>query len=83
MIKVLFFAAIREQLDCDSIDLSLADNIRTVGDLKQVLRERDDIWRKVFTQDSVKSAVNQEMVSESHELASNDEVAFFLPVTGG
>jgi molybdopterin synthase sulfur carrier subunit len=83
MVKVLFFGEVREQLSCEGLDLSLVDNIRTISDLKQRLRERGDTWCKVFSRTNLVSALNHEIVNESHCLVSNDEVAFFLPVTGG
>ncbi len=81
-IKVLFFAAFREQLGCDSLTLDYVDNI-TISELQQQLSHRGDQWQKVFSNTALLSAVNHTMVDVEHEINDLDEVAFFPPVTGG
>lgn len=82
MIKVVFFAALREQLNCSELSIS-NENIATVADLKNHLASKDDNWQQVFTNTSLLSALNHDMVSGEQVIKDGDEVAFFPPVTGG
>ena len=82
MIKIVFFAALREQLDCAELSLS-ADDVQTVNDVKQHSSDKNSQWRQTFSNASLLSAVNHDMVDGSHLVKSGDEVAFFPPVTGG
>lgn len=82
MIKVVFFAALREQLNCSELSFS-SDNLATVADLKNQLAGADETWLQVFTNNTLLSAVNHNMVNSDHAIKSGDEVAFFPPVTGG
>ena len=82
MIKVVFFAALREQLDCAELTIS-SENITTVGDLKLQLASKNEQWQGIFGNTSLLSAVNHELVNSEQTIKSGDEVAFFPPVTGG
>jgi len=82
MIKVVFFAALREQLNCNELSVS-SDNLTTVGDLKAQLANKDDKWQQIFANSALLSAVNHDMVNSEEPIKSGDEVAFFPPVTGG
>jgi len=82
MIKIVFFAALREQLDCAELSLPAAD-AKTVNDIKQLLSDRNKQWQQTFSNTSLLSAVNHDMVDGTHLVKSGDEVAFFPPVTGG
>lgn len=82
MIKVVFFAALREQLDCSELSVS-SKNITTVADLKLQLANKNEQWQTLFGNTSLLSAVNHELVDSEQVIKSGDEVAFFPPVTGG
>lgn len=82
MIKVVFFAALREQLNCSQLSLS-SENLATVADLKQQLANKDEKWQQVFANNTLLSAVNHDMVNSEQAIKSGDEVAFFPPVAGG
>ena len=79
---MFFFAALREQLGCDSIELDEA-NLSTIADIKAHLAARDDNWQSLFANAALLSAVNHDMVANDHPVKTGDEVAFFPPVTGG
>lgn len=81
MIKVLFFAALREQLDSEQITVPVAKPA-TIADVIDALLTLHPQWQSAFTQ-SLLCAVNQNMVSRDHPVNAGDEVAFFPPVTGG
>lgn len=82
MIKVVFFAALREQLNCSELSLN-SENLVTVADLKNHLASKNDKWQQVFANTALLSAVNHDMVNSEQTIKSGDEVAFFPPVTGG
>lgn len=81
MIKVLFFAALREQLGSDQITIPV-EKPATVADVINALLAMNPQWQTAFSQ-SMLYAVNQNMVSKEHPVNCGDEVAFFPPVTGG
>lgn len=82
MVKVLFFARLREQLGVDTLEAPHAAGLSVAGLREQLAAERGDAWRALREQNVV-CAVNQVVVADSHLLADGDEVAFFPPVTGG
>jgi len=82
MIQVVFFAALREQLNCSQLSLD-NENLTTVADVKEQLASKDKQWQQVFANNSLLSAVNHDMVNDDQAIKSGDEVAFFPPVTGG
>lgn len=82
MIKVLFFAQLKEHLGCGELEIVLAEPI-AVKKLKQQLGENNKLWLEAFGKPNLMVAVNQEMANEQTLVKSGDEVAFFPPVTGG
>ncbi|SEK86924.1 molybdopterin synthase sulfur carrier subunit [Colwellia chukchiensis] len=82
MIKVLFFARLREQLATDSLQLAVTENM-TTEHIRQQLAQKGATWAQVMSADTLLVAVNQEITDWSHSVNSGDEVAFFPPVTGG
>jgi len=83
IIKTLFFAAIREQLDCSELSIELNSELNTIADLIAILRDKGPQWQKAFNDPTILVAVNQNIVDDSQQLHKNDTVAFFPPVTGG
>ncbi|EGT3609097.1 TPA: molybdopterin synthase sulfur carrier subunit [Morganella morganii] len=81
MIKVLFFAQVRELVNTD--ELSLPCDYATAEDLRAVLCERGERWALALESGKLLCAVNQSFVPLSQPLTDGDEVAFFPPVTGG
>ncbi|MEF8792747.1 molybdopterin converting factor subunit 1 [Thiohalorhabdus sp.] len=83
MIKVLYFAAIREKLGRGQEEVAV-DGVANVADLLEHLRGRDDAHAEVLAEERrVLVAVNQEYANGARTLADGDEVALFPPVTGG
>ncbi len=81
LVKVLFFARLKEQLGEASTQVELTDGENSQH-LKQTLIERGDKWQ-ALADSSILMAVNQQHVSEAVALHHGDEIAFFPPVTGG
>jgi sulfur-carrier protein len=82
-IKILYFAKLRDQLDCAEEAFELASEACSVEQLKAVLCERGESWQKAFADSQVLVAVNQVMATADTQISANDEVGFFPPVTGG
>jgi molybdopterin synthase sulfur carrier subunit len=83
LLKLVFFASLRERLGSDGEILELPEKVTTVGELAAFLAQRGDNWQQVLLSSNVLAAVNQEMCDFSQAVKDGDEVAFFPPVTGG
>ncbi|MFA7291385.1 MAG: molybdopterin converting factor subunit 1 [Rhodocyclaceae bacterium] len=83
MIKILYFASLREKLGSSGESLELPAGVDSVGDVLITLAARGGEWASLATVKNLKSAVNQEMARADSPVKDGDEVAFFPPVTGG
>ncbi len=84
MVKILYFAWVRERTGTASEDVTLPDGVATIRDLVAWQRGRGDGFADAFAEgDLVRCAVNQSHVALDHPISDGDEVAFFPPVTGG
>jgi molybdopterin synthase sulfur carrier subunit len=83
-IKVVFFAALREQLGISAEEIDLPAGVTTVAGLRSHLVQRGGTWQDVLADKRlVRVAVNQDMAQAGSALKPGDEIAFFPPVTGG
>jgi len=81
MIKLLYFARLREDLNIGSESIDAVPDLRS---LVKILRARGGEWADIFGEDQlIMMSVNQEIADLDTALADGDEVAFFPPVTGG
>jgi molybdopterin synthase sulfur carrier subunit len=82
MVKVLYFASLREAFGIDQEQIAPAPP--TVDALVQTLRARGGVWAdRLAAHQRWRVAVNQEMSSLANPISAGDEVAIFPPVTGG
>ena len=83
-LKLLFFAALREQLGVGDESIDVPEGVTTVAGLRSHLMQRGDAWQRALSPGrALRVAVNQDMARASTPVRSGDEVAFFPPVTGG
>jgi molybdopterin synthase sulfur carrier subunit len=84
MIKILYFARLRERLGRHEEWLELPAGVGTVADLIGHLRTRGGLWAEFLGEgEMLMTAVNQELARPHTPLGDGDEVAIFPPVTGG
>jgi molybdopterin synthase sulfur carrier subunit len=84
MIKVLYFAKLREDLGKGSEELTLPGEVTTVAALRAHLMTRGATWQTALgPAAALRVAVNQEVAEPGAPVRAGDEVAFFPPVTGG
>ena len=83
-IKVLYFARIKESVNYSTEDIALPSNVSTITALKNFLAQRGDAWAELFDgKQTIRAAINHELVDNMADINDGDEVAFFPPVTGG
>ncbi len=84
MIKVLYFAHIRESLGLACESLELDPSVSDVGGLIAWLCHRGGVWSETLSGGQrMLVAVNQEFANGATRIHDQDEVALFPPVTGG
>lgn len=84
MVKVLYFARLRERLGLAEEHLALPPGVVTVTDLLTHLRARGGAWAASLGEgETLMTAVNQALARPHTPLSDGDEVAIFPPVTGG
>jgi molybdopterin synthase sulfur carrier subunit len=84
MLKLLYFARLREMVGVDREEMALPEGVSDVQGLRRWLAARGGLWEEAFNGcHVVRAAVNQTLVPDTATVSANDEVAFFPPVTGG
>jgi sulfur-carrier protein len=83
MIKLLYFASLREALGTSAEELALPRDVANVGALRAHLAARGVQWGVFASSKSLRAAVNQVMAGPEDAVRDGDEIAFFPPVTGG
>ena len=81
MLKVLFFAALRDQLN--TAELNWPASAATVAELQQQLQQQGEPWASALARPDLLCARNQVFCTADDAISSDDEIAFFPPVTGG
>jgi molybdopterin synthase sulfur carrier subunit len=84
MIKLLFFARLREDLGTAAEEVALPAGVTTVAGLRAHLIGRGGAWAAALADGkALRVAVNHDMAEPTTAIKPGDEVAFFPPVTGG
>jgi molybdopterin synthase sulfur carrier subunit len=83
MIKILFFAKLRENLGQSEYTLDDLAAPLSIDALRERILRDMPAWREVLCAPNVIIACNQEVVSLDSWAADGDEIAFYPPVTGG
>ncbi|HWQ39727.1 MAG TPA: molybdopterin converting factor subunit 1 [Burkholderiales bacterium] len=84
VVRLRYFARLREALDCSEEELVVPAGVRTVSDLMAFLRTRGGAWAaELAAGRPVLVAVNEDMADADRPIGHGDTVAFMPPVTGG
>jgi molybdopterin synthase sulfur carrier subunit len=84
MIRILYFARLKEALGVSAEDFALPYENFTVHDLMTLLASRGEVWQREFGEGStLRAAINYDVARHESILKDGEEVAFFPPVTGG
>jgi molybdopterin synthase sulfur carrier subunit len=83
MIRLRFFAALRETLGVGEEQVELPDGVADVDGLTGWLQTRGGVWHDALADRRLRVAVNQAIVRPDEPVHDGDEVAWFPPVTGG
>lgn len=83
MIKVVLFASLREELGTESVCLDAAGLSNVQDVIEKLAKEQGANWLDLLVRDNILVAVNKEMMDHNADIAEDDEVAFFPPVSGG
>ena len=83
MIRLRYFASLREALGIAEEQLELPAGIRDISDLNHWLRQRGGDWDSALADRRLHVAVNQVIAGPDSTIKDGDEVAWFPPVTGG
>ena len=82
-VRVLFFASLREEIGSEGMDVSLPEGSTTDSLADALSTKLSEQAVSLLQGDTVRLAVNLEMLDGTVELHDNDEVAYFPQVTGG
>jgi len=83
MIRLRYFASLRETVGIAEEQLELPAGVSDVAALTRWLRERGGDWNSALADRQLHIAVNQVISSPDATIQDGDEVAWFPPVTGG
>lgn len=83
MLRVLFFASIRERLGRRELALPFDAACSSVAGLVARLESELPGCAKLLLAEKTLVAVNRDVVTREQALRDGDEVAFYPPVTGG
>jgi molybdopterin synthase sulfur carrier subunit len=84
MVKIVYFAWVRERVGKAEEMLDIPADVVTVADLVVWLRSRGPEYIAAFAKpEVVRAALDQNHVKATAKIAGAREIAFFPPVTGG
>lgn len=82
MLRVLFFAKIKEDIGFNYFDLKV-DLPTSASTIRHSLSYNFPENKSLFSEKNSIVAINQEIANSEKIIKKGDEVAFFPPVTGG
>jgi molybdopterin synthase sulfur carrier subunit len=81
---IKYFSWVRDQIGVESENITLSNEITSVNDLLQYLKNKSEKHNKALIDISViRCAVNMEVVNLDFSINDTDEIALFPPMTGG
>jgi molybdopterin synthase sulfur carrier subunit len=83
VVRILFFASLRDAVGSDECSLSVQGPLNLEQLLAELKTELNAEAYSAICAENVRVAINQELAGESRLINPGDEVAFLPPVTGG
>ncbi|WP_377288087.1 molybdopterin converting factor subunit 1 [Rhizobium sp. SG2393] len=84
MVKLVYFAWVREKIGKGEEEIDLPANVVTGGDLIAHLKTLGDDYADALAHEKViRIAINQEHVEHDEPIGGAREIALFPPMTGG
>ena len=82
--NILYFSWIKDKLGKSKENITLDENICSVAELINYLKNKDETYKEVFNDiSSIRVSINMEIANIEDPIHINDEIAFFPPMTGG
>jgi len=84
VLKLVYFAWVRERIGKAEEEVTLPKDVATVGDLLKWLSGRGEEYAHAFENPKViRAAIDKSHVKPDTAIAGAREIAFFPPMTGG
>ncbi|MDQ0454121.1 molybdopterin converting factor subunit 1 [Rhizobium paknamense] len=84
MVKLVYFAWVRERIGKDEEELDLPDTVKTGTDLIAHLTGLGENYAEAFQfPKAIRIAINQEHVDHHEPISDAREIGLFPPMTGG
>jgi molybdopterin synthase sulfur carrier subunit len=84
MMKIRYFAWVRERVGKPEEDIEVPPGVGTIGELMTWLATRGEEYAHAFENPKViRAAINRAHVKAQTPIAGAAEIAFFPPMTGG
>ena len=75
MARILYFAYLVDKLGCASEEMTLPEDVRSVGALLAFLRARGGAWEKALADQAVRVTVNRQFAALESPIGDRDEIA--------
>ncbi|MFL0694917.1 MAG: molybdopterin converting factor subunit 1 [Agrobacterium tumefaciens] len=84
MVRIVYFAWVRERIGKGEEELDIPDDVKTAGDLVSWLATLGEGYEEALrVPRAIRVAVNQEHVEHNELIAGAREIGIFPPMTGG
>ncbi len=84
MVKLVYFAWVRERIGKGEEEIELPADVKTAGDLIAHLATLGEEYENALQfPEAIRVAINQEHVEHDESIAGAREVGLFPPMTGG
>lgn len=84
MIKILYFAWLRDLIGKEGEEITLPKKVKTIEELIAFLSQKGSGYERAFLDlSAVKISCNHVLVGSKKSITAGDEIAFFPPFTGG
>lgn len=84
MVKLVYFAWVRERIGKAEEEIDLPESVKTVADLLAYLKTRGEDYEEALKfPEAIRVALDQEHAHHSETIGSVKEIGIFPPMTGG